>query len=329
VKLRQHKRATLGQFLDEKSTNSSRSRIPSNWRKTATGILTVARLCAQTSAKAELGRKRKKELLRKLAISEASFSKLARIGNDRRLQRRSVQNYLPPHFSIIYAISQLDDQLLEAAIKNKLISPGVTRERIENWNAGAAGQPTKPQSQNLAYYAAIHLPLAVDNKTLVLAENFLAALEADADAKISRPLDLPANERVVRRWQRAIESHRRKLVLGMRSLLRERIAKMKKKRAKHWGFIPDETDLGSSVGGLEDRIKEVLETLGFGDDEYDSLYREAEARTDDRRVRHLQQQVDEIPFRDKSTDPITATNTRQHFGSKAAKTRGPHIPGLK
>ena len=69
------------------------------WRKTTEGVLDVARLCAD--AEDRLGADEKKKLHAELDFDKATFSKLAKIGSHRQLQKEPVKKLLPPNYTIV------------------------------------------------------------------------------------------------------------------------------------------------------------------------------------------------------------------------------------
>lgn len=78
----------------------------------------------------------------------------------------------------------------------------------------------------------------------------------------------------------------------MRFLVRERIRVLKQRRKKQWGYIPDETNLNVPTNELRDRIRQVLETLGIGD-EYEIIRHRAENETDARKLNRTADEANE------------------------------------
>ena len=83
--------------------------INSSWHKTTESVLETARLCAEANKKFAAAEP-KKELIKKLDFSSATFSKLVTIGHDPRLQEASVKALLPPNYSIVYRVAKLSAQ---------------------------------------------------------------------------------------------------------------------------------------------------------------------------------------------------------------------------
>lgn len=102
-------------------------RISSNWQDTLDGIIRVAADCA--AAKNELSRSEKRDLLERLPFGESMFSKLAAIGDDRRLMKH--QEPLPPSISTLYVLHKLSDEQFEAAVTEGTLKPDVTREDLQ------------------------------------------------------------------------------------------------------------------------------------------------------------------------------------------------------
>ena len=92
------------------------NRIRAHWQRATASIMEVARLCAEANNR--LSAAQKKQLVKVLPFSGPTFSKLAQIGDDRRLHSNRLQKLLPPSYSIIYSVGQLEDGELKAAIKN-------------------------------------------------------------------------------------------------------------------------------------------------------------------------------------------------------------------
>src|SRR5713226_284073 len=67
-------------------------RISENWQKWTDSIFEVARLCAE--ANQQLQPHEKRDLLESLPFSRATFSKLVKIGSDKRLQKPSIRKAL-------------------------------------------------------------------------------------------------------------------------------------------------------------------------------------------------------------------------------------------
>ncbi len=291
-------------------------RITSHWQKATASILEVAALCAD--ANSNLMRDEKRLLLEEIPFSAATFSKLATIGSNQRLRGQRLRKLLPPSYSIIYAVAQLDHGELKAAVREKVISPTSTRAQIERWVAkrrvtGVELQKLESKTVlELAFYAEIRLPSNIPKEKLAEIGRFLAPMKQKFGAEILQPLDLPANVRLLERQNRAVERFQGRVLLTMRSLVRKRIRSLRKAAKssnKDWGLLEDEVSINVPRNELADRLREVLVTLGTGDD-FDELYKEAEATTDAPFLTKLQAQIEAIPFAD-ATIPLSTKELAQ------------------
>jgi hypothetical protein len=107
------------------------SQIGQNWQRGVDAFMTIARLCAEASARltiTETG-----ELLKQLPFGDSAFSKFVQIGNDRRLNTPELRRLLPPHYTITYAVTLLTDQELQDAIAAKVIHPDMNRDDLQRW----------------------------------------------------------------------------------------------------------------------------------------------------------------------------------------------------
>jgi hypothetical protein len=106
------------------------ARIGDGWRRVTQGVMEVARDCFSAS---KLTVSQKKELVQQLPFKEPTFSKLGRIGKDTRLHAPNVEPLLPPHYSIVYLLTKLTDDELEAAVKECVINPDMKRAELQKW----------------------------------------------------------------------------------------------------------------------------------------------------------------------------------------------------
>jgi len=100
--------------------------IGASFQKAANDVLASASLCAVAYERhSSMGLS---TVLRYAQMGKATFLKLVRIGRDQRLP--PITTRLPPSYSIMYEVSQLDDQQLGLAIKADMIRPDVRRAEI-------------------------------------------------------------------------------------------------------------------------------------------------------------------------------------------------------
>ena len=142
------------------SIRSYAERIQGHWRKATASIMEVARLCAEANDR--LSPSDKKQLLEAIPFSPPTFSKLAQIGTDRRLQSMRVQKLLPPNYSIMYSVAQLEDADFKTAIKEGIVNPTLKRADLQKWleDKNRGDKPPKLRTMKLpdVFFAAIRLP---------------------------------------------------------------------------------------------------------------------------------------------------------------------------
>jgi hypothetical protein len=140
--------------------------IGANWRKATADVLRTAELSAR--AFSLYGPTALPIVLRAAGLSRSTFMKLVVIGRDARL--RPIEEVLPPNYSIIHQISQLDDRALDEAVEVGVIHPNVRRAEIE-----ALRRREVPKGGERAQ--AGELPIAV--KELSAGRRYEFALPAD------------------------------------------------------------------------------------------------------------------------------------------------------
>ena len=107
-------------------------RLNASWQKQAPSILNTAKLAGQILADWP---GTQKELVALLAFEKATFNKLCKIGSDERLYKEQLAAILPPHFSLLYALTKLDDTQFAAHLEGGHIHPRVSRKEIQSWLA--------------------------------------------------------------------------------------------------------------------------------------------------------------------------------------------------
>ena len=125
------------------------NRIRAHWQRATASIMEVARLCAKANNRVSAAEK--KQLVKVLPFSGPTFSKLAQIGDDRRLHSNRLQKLLPPSYSIIYSVGQLEDDELKAAIKDGIVTPTLKRSELAEWlqSKERRANTIKPRKSNL------------------------------------------------------------------------------------------------------------------------------------------------------------------------------------
>ena len=241
-------------------------RISTHWRDAAVAILATGKLCARVVTKLSLEQQR--DVMDSVPFEGATFSKLARIGRDHRLE--AILRDLPAHWTSIYNISLLTDDELAAARSEGIITPDTRREDIIRWKARRAAMlsalpegPGSGDSKLTAVTAQIGgkpvLALVSGSLRLrpaaLLSEDYFAGLRVPSDYpefrrnQLNDALDTLAARMgafVVRpgdqNLARQIAFMRRELRHVIGAVRRERLAlaRNKKERREAWPFSFDE-----------------------------------------------------------------------------------------
>jgi hypothetical protein len=246
--------------------------IQATWQEATESIMVVARLCAQ--ANKQLGPDEKKRLLKLLPFSLPVFSKLAQIGGDDRLFQQDVQRLLPPNYSIIYSIGQLDDKELKAAIQEGVIAPDLKRTELAEWvknNNPSSVNPNKLLTISEEFFAASRLPENISTQQIEQLNSILEKISSQFGAQIIRPRNTYGQR--MQRWQDQVMKRMRR---SARQIVRESKRRCNQKGRK-WGFHWDEVHIDEFAD--RDRIWEVLDTVGRSD-EFLPLEHEAYAAID-------------------------------------------------
>ena len=119
--------------------------INSSWHKTTDSVLETARLCAEAEKK--LRPEEKNKLFKDLDFNKATFSKLAKIGSQPRLQTEAVKSLLPPNYTIVYEVAKLPESDLQVAIKEGVISPKMLRSDLDAWLEKRMGKVPTSESR--------------------------------------------------------------------------------------------------------------------------------------------------------------------------------------
>ena len=238
-------------------------RIKAEWHKSTESIFEIARLCAE--AKEKLDDDDKKELIERLPFERTRFSKLAKVGEDQRLQNPQILPLLPPHHTILADLTNLSDFELAAAVEAEVIHPRMKRARLTDWVNARRGRPQtetrKPAMAVPKGHLAIRLPPAVDT-----AQQFVDALSqlcADCGAEILySEVEIRAEGR---EQERAYREYRRCFVREARRIVRETKREELKRRPQgvsqnDWPYSPEETRIDDA--DHEDHIRDVLELIG-------------------------------------------------------------------
>jgi hypothetical protein len=130
-------------IADEEAPADYAGRIADGWRRAASGMIELARLCAEADGRLTPAQKR--FLVERLPFDRPTFSKLVRVGRDARLRDPSLQALVPPHYTVAYPVSRLTDEELDLAVGEGVIHPGMTRSGLQRWlRARREPRPTTP-----------------------------------------------------------------------------------------------------------------------------------------------------------------------------------------
>ncbi len=121
-------------------------RISSTWKTATNSIIETGRLLVE--AETNMSELEYMELIGQLPFSQSTASKLMVIGQTPHLQE--VSESLPPHWTTIYELAQLDEQSLLTGIEDGWISPSTERDEVIQYK-------NRDSSQNE--------PVSIDDKT--------------------------------------------------------------------------------------------------------------------------------------------------------------------
>jgi hypothetical protein len=107
------------------------TKIKEHWQKALVSIFAVCDLLIE--AKKKLDPADWERLKDELPFSESVCKKLFVIGNDARLREARLYQLLPVNYTILYEVTQLDDEELDAAVKQGEIWPRMNRAAFIAW----------------------------------------------------------------------------------------------------------------------------------------------------------------------------------------------------
>ena len=247
--------------------------INSSWRKTTDSVLETARLCAEADKKLPTDQKNK--LVRDLDFNKATFSKLAKIGSQPRLQTESVKSLLPPNYTIVYEVAKLPESDLQVAIKEGVITPKMSRGDLDAWLERRAGKVPTSESEHAKIIATVEVPSDYDPKKQALLEKALEKLRLQFGFSLERPRD--PEEMAYNRMAARVDDHIRKEARRfIHTLKTSRIQSAGRisaaERKSLWPFTDDE--LAIAPDATWDQVKAALELVGNAD-EFERLRDEA------------------------------------------------------
>lgn len=244
--------------------------INGSWRKTTDSILETAELCAEAVDK--LSKDDKTKLVEQLDFSAATFSKLAKIGQEPRLQEEKVKALLPPNYSIVYEVAKLSSGELDAAISDQVISPTMSRADLEAWLTKRFGVEEAPVSEDKPrVIATVRVPPTFTRAQQAKLEAALERLQEEFDFDLARSRD--ADQEALSRTMRQVDDYIRKGARAyIRSLKKHRLAAGAKlsasERKQLWAFTDEEIKISETASWPD--IQRVLDHVGSGD-QFDRL----------------------------------------------------------
>jgi hypothetical protein len=108
------------------------SEIEKHWSKALESIFAVSVLLIEARKKL-LDPSDWESLKDELPFSDSVLKKLLAIGRDARLRKANLYKLLPPNYSIIYEVTQLEDEELQTAVMEGEISPRMRRAPFIAW----------------------------------------------------------------------------------------------------------------------------------------------------------------------------------------------------
>jgi hypothetical protein len=267
-------------------------KINAAWTKSVDSVIATAVLCAEADAKFE--GEDKEALKRALTFKASTFSKLAKIGNDRRLHDEKTRSLLPPAYSIIYEVTFLSDERLQYAISSGKLHCEATRDEVVALRTARIPKATLPIDIFDEQEATSEPPtVAVKQPNIRFAEISVSGDYPD-DRRLSLATDLRrvadtfganlrlflnAEERADKRNAAELNTFSKRLMQVGRRLARERINELRrqyKNRGEAWPFKPDDTEIRADAD-WED-IEFVFGDLAI-EDEVEGLRAKAEELT--------------------------------------------------
>ena len=236
-------------------------------------MLETARLCAEVEKK--LRPEEKNKLFKDLDFNKATFSKLAKIGSQPRLQTEAVKSLLPPNYTIVYEVAKLPELDLQVAIKEGIISPKMLRSDLDAWIEKRMGKVPTSDSEHAKIIATVEVPSDYDPKKQALLEKALEKLQAQFGFSLERPRD--PEEMAFNRMAARVDDHIRKEARRfIHTLKTSRIQSAGRisaaERKNIWPFSDDEIAIAPDA--TWEQVKAALELVGNAD-EFERLRDEA------------------------------------------------------
>lgn len=233
------------------------AKINASWRKTTDAVLETAQLCAEANKMLRMGDK--PDFFKKLDFGSATFSKLVKIGDQPRLYEKPITALLPSSYSILYEVAQLSTSDLDAAIKDRIISPTMSRAALLSWIAEREGRaPDVDHSPKVL--ATLKVPLDYDNEKQEALQKALEELRAKYGFELEQPRDPQAE--ALRRILKRVDHQIRK---DAKSFIRE-VKAARLARDEPWQFSDDELNIPDDADWLA--VEDVLTRIDAKDQYY-------------------------------------------------------------
>jgi hypothetical protein len=234
------------------------SEIRAKYQMTVTGLMQVARLCAE--ADDGLMTPQRRQLIGKLPFSEATFSKYLTIAKE--LHSLSVErmSMMPASFSTIYDIAKLGVNDRERAFNTGIINPDLTRADLQRWKNNTS--PLGPKNAKLQIFAHVQVPTAFAPDQ----QQILSDALADIANNLGIEIDFVQERKEWLKWEK---SRHRCLLRSVGRIARE----AKKRNIKKYGNDPD--DINIDKNSSEADMLRVLDVIGR-QDEFDKIRQLAE-----------------------------------------------------
>jgi len=264
-------------------------RISTHWTKAAQSIIKVAVICHE--ANDELDADEKKDLFKLLPFSQSTFSKLAQIGADQRLTSPAIQELLPPNYSTIYLIGQLNNNELSTAVNDGVIKPA--RADFISWTEKYRGavQSTAPtlHPSTTVLFADVRIDGTITDREFYELQQILDIIKKDYNVLIRTPHD-DYEQKVINARARHASKVDRKLRDKVKQIVEQNVARNLKGvssayakassevRRKLSGFEFEEVTF-DDLEDIRDECQRLLEIHGH-DDEYQRLLEETYENTE-------------------------------------------------
>ena len=135
-------------------------RIRATRRTTTASILEECELCAH--AEEALDDTHKRKLLEQISTDRTGFVKRVKVGRDDRLKAPTIRPLLPPHPTILYDLTLLDDGELSEAVSAKVLHADMKRDDLRVWIRNCRGSDQgRALAANVSPYVKIYLPIGM------------------------------------------------------------------------------------------------------------------------------------------------------------------------